>query len=143
LQKRHAKEAIERKKQKEESEKRYREWRASEAIRLQKEKEQAHVNAIKSVETARRLDLIKAAKSWQVSKTVADYVEECENKWKGSSGELTPEQLAWLTWAKRIFTELSPFSVGYPDPSLHGPFDASAIPFGGPYPTAQNFDEPI
>jgi hypothetical protein len=56
--------------------------------------------------------------------------------------ELTPEQSAWLAWATGIAETLSPFSAGYPDPLKHGAFDPAAIPFGGPYPSAQNFTLP-
>jgi hypothetical protein len=122
----------------EEYEKRHREWQAEEAVRIQKEKEQAHLNAIEKATSARKLDLIKAAEWWRRSRGLTDFVEECERRWKIPLGLLDPERAAWLAWAKEIAASMSPFTVGYPDPSKHGAFDPSAIPFGGPYPPAQN-----
>ena len=142
LQKQHIQEAIESKRRMEENEKRWHEYEAAEAIRLQKEKEQMHVNAIKSVEAARNLDLRKAAEWWRFHRSVTDFIDECEKRWRLTAGELTPEQTGWLAWARAIARTLDPFSAGYPDPSKHGAFDPSAISFGGPYPTAQNFPDP-
>jgi hypothetical protein len=134
--------AIDRKKWQEESERRHREWLAEEAIRVQKEKEQAHVNAIKSVIGARKQDLIKAAEWWSRSRKIADFIEECDRRWKCPTGELNSEQAAWLAWAREIANSISPFTAGYPEPAKHGAFDASTIPFGGPYPSAKNFPQP-
>ena len=125
-----------------ESERRHREWLAEEVIRKQKEAEQAHENAIKSAAGARKQDLIKAAAWWHHSCGIADFINECENRWKDPTGELNPEQAAWLGWAREIAAEKSPFTAGYPEPSKHGAIDASAIPFWGPYPAAHNFSPP-
>jgi len=137
MQRKRIQEAIDRKKWAEEYEKRQREWQAKEVIRIQKEKEQAHVNAIQSAKSARKLDLIKAAEWWRRSRGITDFVEECERRWKSPSGELNPDQASWLAWAKEIAAGMSPFTAGYPDPLKHGAFDPSTIPFGGPYPEAQ------
>jgi hypothetical protein len=134
--------AIDRKKWQEEYEKRHREWLAEEVIRIQKEKEQAHVNAIKSVIGARKGDLIKAAEWWSRSCKIADFIEECDRRWKCPTGELNSEQAAWLAWAREIANSISPFTACYPEPAKHGAFDASTIPFGGPYPSAKNFPQP-
>jgi hypothetical protein len=142
MQRQRIKEAIEYKKWAAESEKRHREWLAEEAVRIQKEKEQAHLNAVQAAKNARKLDVIKAAEWWRKSCGISDFVEECESRWKSLSGELNPEQAAWLAWAREIATNISPFTVGYPDPAKHGAFDAATIQFGGPYPTAQNFSRP-
>jgi hypothetical protein len=134
--------AIDRKKWQEEAERRHREWAAAEVIRQQKEKEQAHVNAIKSVIGARKQDLIKAAEWWSRSRKIAGFIEECDRRWKCPTGELNSEQAAWLDWAREIANSMSPFTTGYPEPAKHGAFDASTIPFGGPYPSARNFPGP-
>ena len=89
------------------------------------------------------MDLIKAAEWWRLSRAMTAYLEECERRWKTSSAELNPDQTAWLEWARQIANTLSPFSAGYPDPAKHGAFDASAVPVGGPYPSAQNFSQPF
>jgi hypothetical protein len=141
-QRQHIQEAIDRKKQTEEYEKRHREWLVEEEIRKRKEAEQAHADAIQAVVDARKLDLINAAELWMKSCRVADYIAECEKQWRSSTAELSPDQSAWLAWAKGIADCLSPFMAGYPDPAKHGAFDASAVEFGGPYPTARNFSSP-
>jgi hypothetical protein len=138
LQRKRIQEAIDRKKWLEEYERRQREWQAKEVIRIQKEKEQAHLKAIEKATNARKLDLIKAAEWWRRSRGITDFVEECERRWKIPSGESNPEQASWLAWAKEIAANMSPFTAGYPDPSKHGALDPSIIPFGGPYPEAQN-----
>jgi hypothetical protein len=138
LQRKHIQEVIDRKKWKEDYEKRHREWQAKEAIRIQKEREQAHLNAIAKAIDDRKQDLIKAAEWWRRSRGITDFVEESERRWKIPSGVLDPEQAAWLAWAKEIANSMSPFTAGYPDPPKHGAFDPSTIPFGGTYPPAQN-----
>lgn len=131
-------EAIDNKKWAEEYAKRQREWQIEEAIRIQKEKEQSHLKAVQAAAEARKLDLIKAAEWWRRSRSITEFISECERRWKSLSSELNPEQAAWLAWSKEIATGMSPFTAGYPDPSDHGAFDPTTIPFGGPYPTAQN-----
>ena len=142
MQRKHIQDAIDRKKWAEEYDRRCREHAAAEVIRIQKEKEQAHVDAIQAVVEARKLDLLKAAEWWRRSQSFSAFLAECERRWKEPAGELNPEQQAWLSWAKEISANMSPFAVGYPDPIKHGGFDAATIPFGGPYPAAQNFPQP-
>jgi signal recognition particle subunit SEC65 len=141
MQRKRIQDAIDQKKWREEYEKRHREWQAEEVIRIQKGKEQAHLNAIQTAISARKQDLIKAVEWWSRSRGMTDFIEECERRWKSPTGELNSEQAAWLAWAGEIATCMSPFTVGYPDPSKHGAFDQSTIPFGGPYPTTQNFPQ--
>jgi hypothetical protein len=69
---------------------------------------------------------------------MSEYIAECEGRWKSHSPELSPQQTAWLTWARQIATATSPFSTGYPDPDNDGTFDADSIPLGGPYPRSRN-----
>jgi hypothetical protein len=142
LHRRRIQEAIEQKKRCAETEQRWHEYQAKEAIRLQMEKEQKHVNALESVADARKLDVIKAAEWWRLSRAIMEFTDECERRWKAASSELNPEETAWLAWAKEIAGTLSPFSAGYPEPSKHGVFDPSTVPVGGPYPAAQNFSQP-
>ena len=142
LQRKRIQDAIDQKKWKEEYEKRQREWEAKEAIRIEKEKEQAHLKAIQTAAEARKSDLIKAAEWWRRSQSITEFITECERKWKEPAGALNPEQLAWLAWAWEIAIGMSPFTVGYPDPLKHGAFDPATVPFGGPYPAAQNLPTP-
>lgn len=130
-------EAIDRKKWEEEYERRQGEWEAAEVIRKQKEMEQAHAKAITAIIEGRQRDLVKAAERWERSCRIIEYIETCERNWKSSTGELASEQAAWLAWAREIAAKFSPFSAGYPDPTKHGAFDVGRIPFGGPYPQAE------
>ena len=142
LQRERIQRAIDCKRQQAEYEKHHLAWLAEEAIRVRKEKEQAHVNAIKSVIGARKQDLINAAAWWRQSCSITDFIEECERRWKHPTGELNSEQAAWLAWAREIANSVSPFTAGYPEPANHGTFDASTILFGGPYPSVKNFQQP-
>ena len=44
-----------------------------------------------------------------------EFVDACRSQWKHQTDGLSPEQIAWLAWARAIATDLSPFSIGYPD----------------------------
>jgi len=123
-------------------ERRHREWQAEEAVRLQKESEQKHLRALASAQQNRIDDLLKAAEWWRLSRSVLEFINECEQRWKTQTGELIAEQQGWLTWAKQYATTVSPFQAGYPDPTRDGAFDAGAVAFGGPYPTTRSFPLP-
>jgi hypothetical protein len=112
--KRRKEEEIKRKQAFEEWQRRNREWEAKEEIRLQNERQQKHENSINSTIHIRKLDLIKAAEWWRIHKNVTDFIDECDRRWKSSSGELNPEQVAWLTWAKEIADKLSLFTQVIP-----------------------------
>jgi hypothetical protein len=84
LQKKHVLEAIERKRQIEESHRHWEAYKAAEAIRIQKEKEEMHTNAIKAVEAARNLDLRKAAEWWRIHRDLVGFIAECEGRWRAS-----------------------------------------------------------
>jgi hypothetical protein len=138
LQIRHTQEAIEQAKRHAEWERRTREWMAREEIRLQKEREQKHANALANAARGRAENLVKAAESWRTSCDLAEFLNECERQWNRVSGEVSAEQQAWLTWARAYTHQLSPFTAGYPDPVNDGAFDAATVPFGGPYPTVRD-----
>jgi hypothetical protein len=88
-------------------------------------------------------DLLKAAEWWRLHQTIVEFVSACEQRWRDSqNGSLTSEQEAWLTWARENAKAMSPFETGYPDAAKDGPFDATAIPFGGPYPAKRDFPRP-
>lgn len=142
LQIRHAQEAIERAKQHAEWERRNREWRAQEVIRLQKEKERSHAEVLTAVAKARKDNLLKAAEMWRMNCDLIEFINECERQWTKTSAELTIEQDAWLKWAREYAGALSPFVSGYPNPVDDGAFDAAGIPIGGPYPPTRNFSRP-
>jgi hypothetical protein len=114
-------------------------WEREEAIRVQKEKERKHAEALAATVQARRTALLKAADQWRLSRDLLQFVGECEARWKKQSDVPSAEQIVWLTWAREIAGAISPFSAGYPDPASDGTFDAALIPFGGPYPPTQNF----
>lgn len=142
-QKRREAEAIERARQKEESERRHQEWLKAEAIRRSKEAEEKHVESLKSAELCRQEDLIKAAEWWRLYQLVIGFILECEQRWLAAQGGvLTVEQDNWLTWSRAGAAAMSPFETGYPDPLVDGGFDPEAVPFGGPHPVTRKFPQP-
>lgn len=140
-QKRHEQEAIEREKQRIESERHWREYQAKEAIRLKEEQKQKHAATLEATAHTRSEDLFKAAEWWQLHRGTMEFIHECEQRWR-DSGEITAQQQTWLTWARENSKAMSPFESGYPDPVKDGPFDPAAIPVGGPYPTKRDFPRP-
>lgn len=133
-------EAIEREHRRIEAERRHQEWQQQEIIRLQKEKEILHAKTLAAAATARHAALTKAAHNWSTACALHQFLDECERRWKSQTQALTPTQAAWLTWARNIADSSSPFSAGYPDPINDGPFEASLVPIGGPYPPTRQFN---
>lgn len=117
-----------------------------EEYRIQQEAaaKQAHASALEETARTRAEDLVRAGEWWRIYQHSADFIAECERRWKEAqpSAELTTEQVAWLTWARDAIKSLSPFVAGYPDPSRDGPFDPAAVPAGGPYPPKRGFPHP-
>ncbi|MEO7298366.1 MAG: hypothetical protein ABI042_07295 [Verrucomicrobiota bacterium] len=142
-QKRRAQEAIDREKQRVESERRYREYQEKEAIRLEEERKGKHAAALASTAHTRSEDLFKAAEWWRLHRVTMDFINECEQRWKSNpKGELSVEEQAWLTWARENAKAMSPFESNYPDPAKDGAFDPVAVPLGGPYPAKRDFPRP-
>ncbi len=143
VQKRRAAEAIEREKQRVESEERWRKQQAEQAIRDQEERKQKHARAVEGTGRTRKEDLIKAAEWWRLYRGTEDFIAAVEQRWRNEhAGELTSEQQSWLSWARETSKGLSPFEAGYPDVSKDLPVDATKIPFGGPYPEQREFPQP-
>ena len=142
-QKRRAREAIEREKQRVESERHWREYQEKEAIRLEEERKRKHAEALEATAQTRADDLLKAAEWWRLHQTIVEFVSACEQRWrKDQNSSLTSEQQAWLTWARENAKAMSPLETGYPDAAKDGPFNPTAIPFGGPYPAKRDFPRP-
>jgi hypothetical protein len=142
-QKRRAQESIEREKQRVESERRWREHQEKEAIRRGEEQKRQHAATLEATAHSRSEDLIKAAEWWRLHRVTLDFIDECEQRWRGNqTGELTTEQLAWLAWARESAEAMSPLETGYPDAARDGPFDPAEVPFGGPYPAKRDFPRP-
>lgn len=136
-------EAVEREKQRIESEQHWREYQAKEAIRLEEERKQKHAAALEATAHTRSEDLFKAAEWWRLHCVTMEFINECERRWRGNpAGELSAEQQAWLAWARENAGAMSPFESGYPDPVKDGPFDPAAVPVGGPYPAKRDFPRP-
>lgn len=112
IQVRRTQEEIERAKKQAEWEEQQRKWEAQEVIRVQKEKERKHAEALATIVKARRQNLLRAAELWRASRNLLEFLAECERQWKQTSNELNPEQAAWLSWAKAQANALSPFSLG-------------------------------
>ncbi len=143
LQKRHAAEVIEREKQRVEAEIRWKKHQEEEAIRIEQEKKRKHAAALEAVARNREEDLLKAAEWWRLHRGIDDFIADCERRWRAAqSGELSPEQQAWLAWAREVATGVSPLATGYPDPAKDGVFDPATVPFGGPYPEQRKFPQP-
>lgn len=86
-----------------------------EAIRLEQEKERKRVEAIAAAVAARKKALLQAADNWRQSNMLLEFVDACGSQWEHQKDGLSPEQIAWVAWARGIAADLSPFSIGYPD----------------------------
>lgn len=106
------------------------------------EKQRQHYAALEQTAQSRESDLFHASEWWRLHENLRHFIDSCEARWKRSQPELTPEQTAWLVWARRTADQLSPDKDGYPDPARDGPFDAAAFPVGGPGPTSRGFPRP-
>jgi hypothetical protein len=123
-----------------ESEIRWKKYQEELLLRQQAEARQKHEVALKQAAEARKQSLLRAAELWRLATNTEVFVEECARRWQvAQSGELAPEQMAWLTWAREVANSMNPFTSNYPDPSCDGAFDNVAIPFGGPYPACHQF----
>ena len=142
-QKRHAQEAIEREKQRVESEERHKKWQEEEAIRRKEEREQKHAEAIETTMRHRKDDLLKAAEWWRLHESVQSFLTACEQRWRcEQANELKLDQEEWLAWARKTAIALSPFESGYPEPDKDGAFSPLTVPLGGPYPATREFSRP-
>ena len=142
-QKRRKAEAIQREKDRIESEIRHKKYLEERAIKEAEEAKKNHAKALKKTAKKRQDDFLKASEWWRVYESANAFIVACEHRWKESqSGELTPDQSEWLTWARNISNDLSPFALGYPEPSKDGAFNPEEVPFGGPYPEIRDFPWP-
>jgi hypothetical protein len=142
-QKKREAEAIQREKDRIESQIRWQKYQEEEAIRRQEEAKQKHTEALEQTARTRQEDVLRAAEWWRLYRGVEEFVSECERRWRElQNGTVSPEQVAWLSWAREVAKGVSPFETGYPDPARDGPFDPAGIPFGGPYPDKRKFPQP-
>ena len=142
-QKRRKAEAIQREKDRIESEIRHKKYLEERAIQEAEEAKKNHAKALKKTAKKRQDDFLKASEWWRMYESANTFIVACEHRWKESqSGELTSEQVEWITWARNISNDLSPFALGYPEPSKDGAFNPEEVPFGGPYPEIRDFPRP-
>jgi len=142
-QKRRKAEAIQREKDRIESEIRHKKYLEQRAIQEAEEARKNHAKALKKTAKKRQDDFLKASEWWRMYESANAFTAACEQRWKeGQGGELTAEQVEWLAWARKISDDLSPFALGYPEPSKDGAFDPDEVPFGGPYPEIRDFPRP-
>ena len=142
-QKRRKAEAIQREKDRIESEIRHKKYLEERAIKEAEEAKKNHAKALKKTAKKRQDDFLKASEWWRMFESANAFIVACEHRWKESqSGELTAEQVEWLAWARQISHDLSPFALGYPEPSKDGAFNPEEVPFGGPYPEIRDFPWP-
>lgn len=122
---------------------RERRWAEEKRRRAEEEKVREHNDALEKIARKRARNLWKAAEWWKIHQDILSFIEECENRWKDSGeGPISDDQVSWLVWAKECAEDMSPFTVGYPDPAIDGAFDASAIPVGGKYPSTRDMPDP-
>lgn len=142
-QKRQKAEAIQREKDRIESEIRHKKYLEERAIKEAEEAKKNHAKALKKTAKKRQDDFLMASEWWRMYESANAFIAACVHRWKESQGgELTPDQSEWLTWARTISHDLSPFALGYPDPSQDGAFNPDEVPFGGPYPEIRDFPRP-
>jgi hypothetical protein len=102
----------------------------------------AHQDSVRRAATRRLKDLVRASEWWRVERSLLEFVEECERRWRSAGAEPTDQQKTWIAWARQAAAEMSPFRDGYPDPLRDGAFDPAEIPPGGPYPLSRRFPRP-
>lgn len=113
-------------------------WLKEEEVR----KKRNHEQALADTAQQRMQDFLLAVEWSHLHRKALEFVADCESRWKASAPALTPEQEEWVRWARDAANAWSPWQTGYPDPANDGSFDANAVPFGGPYPTARLFPRP-
>ncbi len=117
----------------------------NEAYEIQRaaDEKREHAKKLEKAAQTREEDLIKAAEWWRMNRVTCEFIDEAERAWREAATEgLTAEQEEWLAWARTNAQRMCPFAAGYPDPAVDGAFEASAVPFGGPYPKTRNFPRP-
>lgn len=136
-------EIIDRKRRVIEGEKRRLEYEKAEAVRRENERRQKHKEACETAAKTRAEDFIKAAEWWRLHRLTTEFINECEQRWRGDPpGELDPLQQKWIAWAQELSKAMSPLAIGYPEAVLDGSFDPASIPLGGPYPPTRDFPNP-
>lgn len=142
-QKRREAEAIQREKDRIESEIRHKKYLEEEAVREAEEAKKNHAKSLSKTAEKRKDDFLKASEWWRIYESASKFIAACEQRWKeGQNGELTAEQADWLVWARKTADDLSPFALGYPEPSQDGDFNPGKVPSGGPYPNTRDFPQP-
>jgi hypothetical protein len=112
-------------------------WLVEEKARVEAKQKQDHVNELARIKATRSKNIRQAGHLWRIYRDAMEFIDVCEKKWATQTGVLSPEQAAWLAWARAEVKNLSPFEAGYPSPLDDGAFDPEPVPFGGPYPRAR------
>jgi len=134
---------VEFEKQRKENERRWAEERAEEERRrLKRERQQKHESKLAAIAESRQQNLLTAARQWVEFYNLRAFIDHCESRWRETAGgQVTPDQIDWLQWARAEMVRLNPFAKGYPDPAIDGGFDPKSIPVGGPYPQTKTLEE--
>lgn len=131
--KKRAEERAERDRQREEEESEYRKQR-----RLRE-----HRESLDKLAHERVMALLTAAEWWRLAETTTAYVRAMTERWRATGdGKLTPEQESWSRWALETARNMPPPESDFPNPTLDGDIDESAIPVGGPYPAHRRAPRP-
>lgn len=119
-------------------------YRRAELERHERERQARHDAKVDHIRQSRRNNLEEAAQRWAASQELLQFIDFCEHRWLSAlnEGELSASQKDWLAWARSEASKLEPFATGYPDPTMDGGFDASALPIDGPYPEIREFPFP-
>ena len=116
VRKKRVQDAIDQERQRLEAEERHREYEKKRAIEEEAKSRERHAKAVRKVVRTRRDDLLKAAEWWRLQQGALEFIADCERQWMSAQdGQLDPDQLAWLKWARETAATLSPTACGYPD----------------------------
>lgn len=105
------------------------------------EEAEKHEAAMDSLERQRIHDLLLADEWERLHENTTAFVQKLETTWL-ELGPLSPDQRAWLDWARAASDGVSMRSENHPQIDQDGPFDRGAIPLGGPYPKTRDFPRP-
>jgi len=125
-----------------EEQKRWERERAERAAREERERISRHKNSLDEIAHRRVENLVRAAQWWAINNVTADYIQSCEDRWRLDHECLTPDEEAWLNWARQSTATFPVADFAYPDPALDGVFDPSSVLLGGPYPKNREIPRP-
>jgi len=125
-----------------EAQKRWEQQKAELAAREEREQIARHQSRLVEIAQRRVENLVRAAQWWNISNITAEFIQACEDRWRLDHGDLTPDEEAWLKWARQFIATFPAADFAYPEPATDGAFDAGTVPMGGPYPKNKKIPRP-